>query len=502
MKGYWEEVSGRRNKMKSLDRRCFLQAVGIGLATTVLGLRSEAEAKPFTGAGRKQPNIIFIMADDLGYAELGCYGQKRIETPNIDRLAEGGMKFMQYYSGSAVCAPARCNLMTGMHGGHAYVRNNQEVGGWDTFKGQLPLPEGTPTIASILKKKGYVTGAFGKWGLGAPESTGDPLNLGFDRFFGYNCQRHAHNLYPRFLISDREEYPLEGNTRDVTGEQYGPQVIADKMLEFVRENKDKPFFLYYPTVIPHLALQVPEEELDRYKERWSETPYTGNSYLPHPTPRACYAAMITFMDKQVGRLMQLLKDLGLDDNTIVMFTSDNGTTYLKKQVDYEFFESVGPLRGLKGSLYEGGIRVPLIARWPGKIKRGTVTNHLAAHYDIMTTVADIAGAEAGADTDGVSFLPTLLSQPERQSLHEFLFWDFAGYGGQLAVRMDKWKGVKQKVGKNPDAALELYDLENDIGEQKNVAADNPDVAAKIEKLMLSERTRPAMEKFRFGKYKN
>ena len=480
-----------------IKRRDFLKGAGVVAGSlAVLGGRALAGSR----AGRR-PNIIFIMADDLGYAELGCYGQKKIRTPHIDRLAREGMRFTDYYTGSAVCAPARCTLMTGLHAGHAYVRSNMEVGGWQTFRGQLPLPAETVTVAKLLKKRGYATGAFGKWGLGEVGSSGDPLNQGFERFFGYNCQRHAHNLYPRYLISDREEVVLEGNTRGPTGARYAPQAIADELLKFVRTHKDEPFFAYYPTVIPHLALQAPQEAIDEYKGHWPETPYTGKSYLPHPTPRACYAAMISFLDRQVGRLMDLLKREGLDDNTIVFFTSDNGTTHLKAQVDYEFFESVGPLRGLKGSLYEGGIRVPMIARWPGKIAAGTVSDHVAAHYDVLATLSDLAGSEAPTGTDSVSFVPTLLSRPADQKQHEYLFWDFAGYGGQLAVRMGKWKGVKRGLQKNPDVALELYDLESDIGEEHDVAAEREEVAARIEAIMLEARTRPSIERFQFGRYR-
>jgi len=478
-----------------MNRRDFLKVSGAGALALALGPRPSA-ARRLNG----KPNIIFIMADDLGYKELGCYGQQKIKTPNVDLLASEGMRFTDYYTGSAVCAPARCNLMTGKHGGHAYIRNNSEVGGWDSFNGQLPLPENTTTIASLLKKQGYATGAFGKWGLGGIGSTGDPLNMGFDRFFGYNCQRHAHNLYPNYLVSDRGKFTLEGNTRGLTGEKYAPQVIADEMLKFIRENKDRRFFVYYPTIIPHLALQAPQEDIDRYKGKWPETPYEGKSYLPHPTPRACYAAMVSFLDKQVGRIMQLLKELDLDDNTIVFFTSDNGTTYLKEQVDYEFFDSVGPLRGLKGSLYEGGIRMPMVVRWPGRIRAGSQSAHIAAHYDVLATLAEIAGADAPEDTDGTSFVPTLLSKPRRQKRPEYLFWDFAGYGGQLAVRMGKWKGIKQNVRKNPDAPPELYDLEADIGESRNVAEEHPAVTAKIERIMLDARNRPPIERFRFGRY--
>jgi arylsulfatase len=356
------------------------------------------------------------------------------------------------------------------------------------------------TIAGLLKKQGYVTGAFGKWGLGEVGSTGDPLNQGFDRFFGYNCQRHAHNLFPNYLVDDAGKVTLEGNTRGLTGEKYGPQMIADQMLEFIRDNRNRRFFVYYPSVLPHLALQAPQEDIDRYKGRWPETPYEGKSYLPHPTPKACYAAMISFLDKQVGRLTRLLKELDLENDTIVFFTSDNGTTYLKGQVDYEFFESVGPLRGLKGSLYEGGIRVPMVVRWPGRIRAGSKTAHAAAHYDVMATLADVVGIDMPEDTDGTSFLPTLLSKPRKQKKPEYLFWDFTGYGGQLAVRMGKWKGIKQNVRKNPDAPLELYDLEADIGESDNVAAENPAVTAKIERIMLEARRRPSIERFQFGRY--
>ena len=480
-----------------MDRRQFLKGIGLGVGVLSLAGCKTMFAKT---ASQRKPNIIFIMADDLGYRELGCYGQRKIKTPRIDQLSAEGMKFTDYYTGSAVCAPARCNLITGMHGGHAYIRNNGEVGGADTFKGQTPLPGGIETVASVLKKEGYATGAFGKWGLGRVDSTGDPLNQGFDRFFGYNCQRHAHNLYPRFLVDDKEKRMLKGNTRGQTGKHYAPQLIADEMLKFVREKKDQPFFVYYPTVLPHLALQAPQEDIDVYKGRWPETPYKGKAYEPHPTPKACYAAMVSFVDKQVGRLMDLLKELGLDNNTIVFFTSDNGTTHLKQQVDYEFFKSVGELRGLKGSLYEGGIRMPMIVRWPGRIKPGTTTGHISAHYDIMETLADVAGAHVTARTDGISILPTLLSDPKNQPKHDYLFWDFAGYEGQLAVRMGKWKGIKRGLSKNPEAPLELYDLEADISEKDNVADQFPHVAKKIETIMISARTKPEVKMFRFGTY--
>jgi arylsulfatase A-like enzyme len=300
--------------------------------------------------------------------------------------------------------------------------------------------------------------------------------------------------------NDQQRF-LEGNTRGLTGERYGPQMIADEMLKFVRENKDRPFFCYYPTVIPHLSLQVPEEELAQYRGQWPETPYTGQRYLPNPTPRTTYAAMISFMDKQVGRLLNLLDELNLADNTIVFFTSDNGTTTLKDQVDYEFFNSVGPLRGLKGSLYEGGIRVPLVVRWPGRIEPASVSHLPAAKYDVMATLAELTGAKPASGADSVSLLPTLLGESARQKQRQYLFWDFTGYGGQLAVRMGKWKAVKMNVIKNADAPLELYNLEEDIGEKHDVAKQFPDVAATMEKIMVEGRTMPEAEQFRFGKYR-
>ncbi len=369
--------------------------------------------QPVHARTAERPNIVLIMADDLGYSELGSYGQKLIQTPHLDQLARQGMRFTRNYAGNAVCAPSRCVLMTGKHPGHAWVRNNSEV----KPEGQRPIPESEVTIAEILQSAGYVTGAFGKWGLGNPGSVGDPNNQGFDRFFGYNCQRHAHSYYPSYLWSDDKRIELNNNppvpghasladgadpadpaSYDIfKGQDYAPDRINEQALAFIRENKERPFFLYYPTVIPHVALHGPDEELKPYlAKKWEDPPFTrsgGYGYTPHFTPRAAYASMITRMDRYVGRILDLLRELELEENTIVVFTSDNGTTHLKEEVDYDFFQSVKPLRGLKGSLYEGGIRVPLIVRWPGKVEAGSINSFMTGLEDWLPTLLAMTGLE-------------------------------------------------------------------------------------------------------------
>jgi len=467
----------------------------------------------------QKPNIIFIMADDLGWGELGSYGQKKIKTPHLDRLAREGMRFTSNYSGNAVCAPSRCVLMTGKHPGHAIVRNNKSM----KPEGQFPIPDGEVTIGELLQKEGYVTGAFGKWGLGNTDSEGNPTKQGFNRFFGYNCQAHAHSYYPATLWSNNELYklnnkpPVPGHASlpkgadasdprsyDVfKGQDYAPDRINDRALAFVQKNKDRPFFLYYPTVIPHVALHVPDEELKPYlAQKWNDPPFTrakGYGYTPHFTPRAAYAAMITRMDRYIGNVLNLVKELGLEKNTIVVFTSDNGTTHLKLEVDYDFFESVKPLRGLKGSLYEGGIRVPLIVKWPGKVKAGSTSDYRTGLEDWMPTLLDLVGAKTKApkSIDGISIAPTLLGK--KQKPREFLYREFTGYGGQQAVWVGEWKGVRQnmlrKNNKDP-LKIELYNLRTDRGEQSDVATKHPEVAARMRRLMKSEH-KPSKD-FPFG----
>jgi arylsulfatase A len=445
---------------------------------------------------RAKPNVVFIMADDLGWGDLGSYGQTKIKTPNLDRLAAEGMRFTQFYSGSPVCAPSRAVLMTGKHGGHAYIRDNREV----KPEGQWPIPASEVTIAELLKAHGYATGAFGKWGLGFVGTEGDPNKQGFDLFYGYNCQREAHSFYPDHLWRNGQKVVLEGNARGLTGKHYSHDLIEAEALQFIRDNRSKPFFLYVPFTIPHLALQVPEDSLAEYAGKWDDPPYDGSrGYTPHPTPRAAYAAMVTRMDRGVGRIAALLKELELDDNTLVIFTSDNGGAFgeVTKEfefksgrmggTDYVFFGSTGRFRAFKGSVYEGGIRAPFIARWPGRIRAGTISDLPAAFYDVLPTLCDVAGAKPTANADGVSLLPTLTGRG-RQARHEFLFWDFGGYGGQQAVRLGDWKGVRRNLHQG-NMRIELYNLAADVGEQQDVAAKHPDIVKRIAAIMRSEHTR-------------
>lgn len=444
---------------------------------------------------KRPPNVILLVADDLGYAELGCYGQEIIRTPNVDRLAAEGMRFTQFYSGSPVCAPSRCTLMTGKHTGHAWVRNNREI----QPEGQEPIPSEEVTLAELFKAQGYATGAMGKWGLGFIDTTGDPNNQGFDLFFGYNCQRHAHNHFPSYLWRNHEKIEIPGNTgASLLGKQYSEDLFAKEALQFIRDNQSRPFFLYMPFIIPHLSIQVPEESLAEYKGKIPEADYEHTGYLKHPYPRAGYAAMITHLDRDIGKIMDLVKELGLDDNTIILFTSDNGPTYDRLGgSDSDFFKSTGPLRGLKGSTYEGGIRVPLVARWPGKIPAGQTSDHIAAFWDLMPTLLEATGSAETVPEgiDGLSFAPTLLGQGD-QPEHEYLYWEFAAYGGQQAVRMGNWKATRQNMIRDKNMEIELYDLATDIGEKHNVAAEHPDVIKKMEQIMLIARE-PA-EKFNFA----
>ncbi len=436
-------------------------------------------------AAATKPNIVFILADDLGYGDLGCYGQTKIRTPNLDRLAAEGVRFTNFYAGCSVCAPSRCTLMTGKHLGHATVRDNLQRG--PGLEGQHPMQPGTVTVAQLVKKAGYATAIVGKWGLGMPEDQSSPLDFGFDHHYGYLCQGMAHTYYPPYLWRDNQQEPLAGNppysygkpgTIAPVGKIYAHDLLTEDALRWVRAHRDGPFFLYLAFTIPHLSLQVPDDSLAAYRGRWPETPMTTSKhYANHDTPRAAYAAMITRMDRDVGRLLALLKELGLDDDTLVCFSSDNGAVFAYAGTDPEFFRSNGDLRGYKQDLYEGGIRTPFLARWPGKIQAGVTSEFVGAFWDVMPTLCEIAGTRAPDDIDGLSIVPTLLGRAG-QKPHEFLYWEYHSGGRAQAVRFGNWKAIRANVTKSPDATPELYDLATDPGETTNLAGRRPDLAAK------------------------
>jgi arylsulfatase A-like enzyme len=421
----------------------------------------------------KRPNIVFIMADDLGYGDVGCYGQKQIRTPNIDRLAREGLRFTDYYAGSTVCAPSRCALMTGFHTGHARVRGNALV----------PLMPSDVTMAEVLHGAGYFTGIVGKWGLGEADSTGVPNRQGFDSWFGYLNQKHAHNYYPEFLWKNQEKFPLIGNveTNGVSTKraQYSHDLFTTEALRFLDEQQKKPFFLYLAFTIPHANNEAKNEGM----EIPSDEPYSDQ---PWPQPQKNHAAMITRLDTDIGRILDRLQQLGLADNTVVFFTSDNGP-HKEGGGDPAFFQSSGPLRGYKRAMYDGGIRVPMIVRWPGHIAAETTTAQISAHWDMLPTMAELAGVAPPPGLDGISIVPTLLGSSKagrEQSQHEFLYWEFHEGGFKQAVRTEHWKAVRLQ----PGAALELYDLKTDLGESHDVAAEHADVVGRIDKFLATCRT--------------
>jgi arylsulfatase A len=464
---------------------------------------------------KQKPNIIYIYADDLGYGELGCYGQQKIKTPNLDKIASEGIRFTQHYTSTPVCAPARCMLLTGKHGGHSYIRGNYEFGGFrdDNEGGQMPLPEGTFTVAKLMKQAGYTTAAIGKWGLGMINTTGDPNKHGFDYFYGYLDQKQAHNFYPTHLwengkwdtLNNPFIYVHRAIPKDspdsvfdhFKGTEYSLTKMAEKTLQFIRKNKDKPFFLYLPYTGPHVSLQAPDEAVKEYIGKFEEQPYYGDrGYAPAKYPLSTYAAMITYMDKQIGRVMALLKELKLDENTIVMFSSDNGATFDVGGVNTAFFNSVAGLRGRKQDLYEGGIREPFIARWPGKIPAGKTTNHISVQFDLMATLSELTGVQAWPN-DGISFLPTLLGKEAQQKNRDYLYFEFPEKGGQVAVRMGRWKGVKSNMKKDKNTPWEVYDLSTDENETTDVSAQHPELVKQFEAIMKKEHQTACIREWEF-----
>ena len=455
----------------------------------------------------RPPNIVFILADDLGYGDLGCFGSTKIRTPNIDRLAREGMSLTRHYSGNAVCAPSRCVLMTGLHPGHAFIRNNRTVG----EEGQYPIPAGTKTLPRRLQQAGYVCGAFGKWGLGGPYSQGHPMQQGIDRFFGYNCQGFAHNFYPATLWDDEKIIRLNNPKMTIgqplastvdpgdpasyqpyRGQEYSADLIHAQVLKFVRDNQTRPFFLFVPSTIPHVSLQVPEDSLAEYAGKFEDSPYKGGrGYLPHQHPHACYAAMVSRLDRYVGEIVAELEKLGLKENTIIVFSSDNGPA--ANQVggsDSDFFNSSGGLNGKKGSLFEGGVRVPGIVRWPGKIPAAAVSTRVTGFEDWTPTLFDLAGLKLDDrdDLDGISFAETLSGKQQRP--RPFLYREFIRY---QAVWSGQWKAIRSYPAQSDDPSTtktELYDLDANPTESIDLAAKHPKELARLEQI-LQEQHRPS-----------
>jgi arylsulfatase len=479
----------------------------------------------------KKPNIVFILADDLGYSDLGCYGQKITETPNIDALANKGIRFTQYYCGAPVSAPSRCVLLTGKHTGHAFIRGNNEWKErgdvWDFHKmeenpaleGQYPIPAKSITFSKTLQAAKYKTALIGKWGLGAPFTDGVPNKQGFDLFFGYICQRQAHTYFPGHLWRNEEIVKLD-NALVVPGtkldngadpnksdsytrfhqKQYSPELMLNEALSFIQSNKGKPFFLYFTTAIPHVALQAPQEWVDKYRKKiGDEKPYLfdkGYGYFPCQYPRATYAAMVSYLDYQVGCIVQELKKQGLYENTIILFSSDNGPV-TDGGAESTFFENAKPfnlaLDRLKGSVYEGGIRVPLIISWPDRIKNGLTSDHICAAWDMFPTICDISESIIPENLDGISIMPTIL-QKGKQEEHKYLYWEFPEGGGQQAVRLGNWKAIRKNT-RSGNLSFQLYNLENDITEESDVANQYPDIIKQVEEIMKTEHQKPELKGF-------
>ncbi len=471
----------------------------IGYPGTMLPLAPPAGLPP------EKPNIILIQADDLGYGEVGFMGQTRIKTPHLDRLAREGMVLTSHYAGAPVCAPSRSSILEGKSLLTCQIRDNKELPGpfygAGAPEGQWPLREGTKTIGTVLQGAGYRTGIVGKWGTGGPGSTGRPNRQGFDFFYGYLCQRQAHSYYPEHLWRNEEKAqlpndwtkpgrPLQGDPNDpasyaaYSSRIYAQDAIHDAGIDFIRRACRTPFFLYAAYPAPHLPLQVPQDSLVEYLGQWDDPPYTGGKgYFPHQTPRAAYAAMITRMDRQIGEIRSELERLGLERKTLILFTSDNGPTHDAGGVDTGFFQSAGPLRGRKGSVEEGGIRVPALAWWPGRVPAGARSDFPSAGWDYMKTFAELAGAHAPSDAEGISLAGAL--QGREPKSRPPLAWAFPGYGGQAAVRIGPWKAMRRGLKQSPDAPWQLYDLDKDIAESRNLASEHPEIIAQAERILAA-----------------
>ncbi|MEO0473821.1 MAG: arylsulfatase [Bacteroidota bacterium] len=438
----------------------------------------------------KPPNIIYILADDLGYADLGCYGQTRFSTPNLDRMAAEGIRFTQHYAGSTVCAPSRSALMTGLHAGHGRVRGNYESGPHG-FGAGYELGPDDKTMAEYLQEAGYATGLVGKWGLGVNATTGRPNLKGFDSFYGFLNQGHAHKQFPEYLYRDTVKETIPENLDGQRG-RYTGDIFTEEALTFIQQHQAAPFFLYLSYSTPHAELLVPDDSLfDRFRGKYEEVPYVNarpprfGSYDSQAEPFAAYASMVYRMDRDVQKILDQLKVLGLDENTVVMFSSDNGP-HREGGSSPEYFDSNGPLRGMKRDLYDGGIRVPMIMRWPGGGQQNVVSDHVSAFWDILPTCLDLAGIDQEyVQTDGVSFAPLLRGEVQNQSAHHYLYWEFhEAKSSHQAIRKQQWKALRF----HPEGPIELYDVEEDAGEMNNVAADFPEVVAQMHAILDTVRT--------------
>jgi len=429
---------------------------------------------------QEKPNIILIVADDLGWGDVGFNGQTKINTPNIDKLAKEGIVFNNFYSGSTVCGPSRASLMTGKHTGHSTVRGNPR---WTASGKPVDISKEEITIDEELKKAGYTTGVIGKWGLAENLDEGKPNKQGFDYFYGFNKHFPAHHYYPDSIYENNTKIEIKGNNWKLKKEHYVQDLFTNKAKDYIAKNSEKPFFLYLAYTVPHFELTVPEDSKQQYlNKNWPLREMNPGHYLHDKNGHVTYAAMVSRLDSQIGELMLQLEELEISENTLVIFTSDNGHEY--DNVNNEFFNSNGPYRGRKRDLYEGGIKMPFAAKWPNKIKAGSQSNHIAAYWDVLPTFCDIANVTVQSKTDGISFLPTLLFEDLKQENHKYLYWEFnEGKGPMQAILMGEWKGVKRY-----QKEFELYNLKTDKGEQNNVAKDNSEIVAQLQNLLVTART--------------
>jgi arylsulfatase A-like enzyme len=461
----------KNNKRKLILSTSFLMMLMI--AGTMLSFKTILKQTPKPA----KPNIIYIMADDLGYGEVGFNGQKKIMTPNIDQLAKEGIIFNQHYAGTAVCGPSRAALMTGINTAHAHVR---ELSAWTASGKSIDLGSDEITVASELKRAGYATAIIGKWGLDESNTTGNTLDHGFDYFYGYKTHTEAHHYYPPYIWINRDKVILKNNIPSEHKGTYSNDEFTVQAIKYIQQNKDKPFFLYLPYTIPHNEITAPEDSKKPYENLgWPKKPMQPGHYYHDPEGNTTFAGMVSRLDGYVGQIIAELKKQGIDNNTLVVFTSDNGPAF-----NNEFFDGNGPLRGGKLTMYEGGIRIPFAARWPAKIKPGTTTEQPAAFWDFLPTACDIAGIKPTKQIDGISYLPTLTGNAKTQKQHDFFYWEVNETQGPLqAVRMGNWKGIARY-----QQPFELYNLSTDMAETTNVADKYPEIAAKIKATMASTRT--------------